>query len=138
VGCSRARVALGSGPPDRLARRRAGKRRRARVRMALGAALALVAAAAGASLWSSGRGASHSAPRLPKASHAAAAAPRLHPPGPIPGYLLIADRGNNRMLLVNSSKHIFWQYPKPGVTPAMPFRFDDDTFFGPQPNRIIS
>jgi hypothetical protein len=62
----------------------------------------------------------------------------LAPPGPIPGYLLIADRGNNRMLLVDSKKRIFWRYPKPGVTPSMPFRFDDDTFFGPRTDRIIS
>jgi hypothetical protein len=63
---------------------------------------------------------------------------KLTPPGPLPGYLLIADRGNNRMLLVNSAKHIFWTYPAPGGTAAMPFRFGDDTFFGPQVDRIIS
>jgi Kelch motif len=63
---------------------------------------------------------------------------KLAPPGPLPGYLLIADRGNNRMLLVSSSKRIFWTYPAHGVTPAMPFRFDDDTFFGPTFDRIIS
>jgi hypothetical protein len=63
---------------------------------------------------------------------------KLAPPGPIPGYLLIADRGNNRMLLMNSSKHIFWTYPPPGGTTTMPFRFDDDTFFGPKIDRIIS
>ena len=62
----------------------------------------------------------------------------LAPPGPIPGYLLIADRGNNRMLLVNSSKHIFWTYPAPAGRTAMPFTFDDDTFFGPRADRIIS
>jgi hypothetical protein len=63
---------------------------------------------------------------------------RLAPPGPIPGYLLIADRGNNRMLLVNSAKHIFWTYPGSEGAPAMAFRFDDDTFFGPNADRIIS
>ncbi|HKU59100.1 MAG TPA: hypothetical protein VJP39_05775 [Gaiellaceae bacterium] len=64
-------------------------------------------------------------------------APALHPPGPIPGYLLIADRGNNRMLLVDSKHHIFWRYPGGGRR-AMPFVFDDDTFFGPNYDRIIS
>jgi hypothetical protein len=59
-------------------------------------------------------------------------------PSPIPGYLLIADRGNNRMLLVGSDKRILWQYPRPGVTPRMPFYFDDDTFFGAQYTQIIS
>jgi hypothetical protein len=63
---------------------------------------------------------------------------RLAPPGPLPGYLLIADRGNNRMLLVDSAKRIYWTYPKAGSTPAMAWRFDDDTFFGPRLDRIIS
>jgi outer membrane protein assembly factor BamB len=71
----------------------------------------------------------------------AGAAPRpkpLDPPPPIPGYLLIADRGNDRMLLVDAKKRIFWRYPRPGTSPAMPFRFDDDTFFGPSHTEIIS
>jgi hypothetical protein len=63
---------------------------------------------------------------------------KLAPPGPIPGYLLIADRGNNRMLLVDSAKHVYWTYPGTGFTPAMPFVFGDDTFFGPRIDRIIS
>jgi hypothetical protein len=62
----------------------------------------------------------------------------LNPPGPIPGYLLIADRGNNRVLLVDSRKRVLWRYPKPGALPAMPFHFDDDVFFGPRFDRIIS
>jgi len=67
------------------------------------------------------------------------AVPSLAPPGPIPGYLLIADRGNNRMLLVDSRGRILWRYPRPGRRPAMPFRFDDDTFFAPgTADRIIS
>jgi hypothetical protein len=61
----------------------------------------------------------------------------LHPPAPIPGYLLIADRGNNRMLLVDGSRRILWRYPA-GPSTAMPFHFDDDTFFGPSHDRIIS
>jgi hypothetical protein len=78
--------------------------------------------------------------RVPLTVKAAAKPQRrpLAPPGPIPGYLLIADRGNNRMLLVGSTKHIFWTYPAPGITTAMPLRFDDDTFFGPRTDRIIS
>ena len=63
---------------------------------------------------------------------------RLAPPPPIPGYLLIADRGNDRMLLVDSAKHVYWQYPPPDGATALPFRFDDDTFFGPRFDRIIS
>ena len=68
----------------------------------------------------------------------ARSSPRLDPPGPIPGYLLIADRGNNRMMLVDSAKHVLWRYPGGGSQLAMPFVFDDDTFFGPRHDRIIS
>jgi hypothetical protein len=63
-------------------------------------------------------------------------APRA--PSPIPGFLLIADRGNDRMLLVDSHKRILWRYPRPGTTPAVPFNFDDDTFFTPGWRGIIS
>lgn len=42
------------------------------------------------------------------------------------------------MLLVNSSKHLFWSYPSSGSSTSMPFRFGDDTFFGPKLDRIIS
>lgn len=42
------------------------------------------------------------------------------------------------MLLVDSAKHVFWRYPAPASSTAMPFRFDDDTFFGPRHDRIIS
>jgi hypothetical protein len=62
--------------------------------------------------------------------------PKRVPPPPNPGYLLIADRGNNRMLLVDGAKHILWRYPT--RRPSVPFRFDDDTFFGPLFDRIIS
>jgi hypothetical protein len=51
-------------------------------------------------------------------------------PTPIPGYLLIADRGNNRVLLVDGDKRVLWRYPATGATPSYPFRFDDDVFFG--------
>jgi hypothetical protein len=67
----------------------------------------------------------------------APARPRSASP-PFPGYLLIADRGNDRMLLVNGRKRILWAYPKPGTRPSMPFNFDDDAFFGPRFDRIVS
>jgi hypothetical protein len=76
-----------------------------------------------------------SAPKQAAVHHLARV--KLHPPGPIPGYLLIADRGNNRMLLVDSARRIYWRYPG-GHAPAMPFIFGDDTFFGPHHDRIIS
>ena len=38
------------------------------------------------------------------------------------GHLLIADRGNNRLLVVNARKHIVWRYPGHG-RPAPPGGF---------------
>ncbi len=58
--------------------------------------------------------------------------------GVLGGYLLIADRGNDRAILVNSRKQVIWSYPRPGMTPSFPFRFDDDTFFTPTYRGIIS
>jgi hypothetical protein len=81
----------------------------------------------------------HATPSAAQTTTARRATPvKLAPPGPFPGYMLIADRGNNRMLLVDGAKRIYWTYPKPGVPTAMPFRFGDDTFFGPRLDRIIS
>jgi hypothetical protein len=60
------------------------------------------------------------------------------PPAPIPGYLLIADRGNNRMLLVDGRKRILWRYPTAGRRPSFPFRYDDDAFFTPGWGGIVS
>lgn len=42
------------------------------------------------------------------------------------------------MLLVDASKRVYWRYPPPGRPTPMPFRFDDDTFFSPAFDRIIS
>jgi hypothetical protein len=54
------------------------------------------------------------------------------PPGPVPGYVLIADRNNNRLLIVSPAKKIVWQFPKPGdVRPGQSFRDPDDAFFTP-------
>jgi hypothetical protein len=58
------------------------------------------------------------------------------PPAPLPGYLLIADRGNDRLLLVDGAKHLLWRYPR--GKPSYPFNFDDDSFFNHDYSRIIS
>jgi hypothetical protein len=55
------------------------------------------------------------------------------------GRLLIADRGNNRLLVVNAEKRVLWRYPGPG-RPAPPggFYFPDDGFFTHGGTGIIS
>ena len=49
---------------------------------------------------------------------------------PFSGRLLIADRGNNRLLVVNAQKHVLWRFPS-RAHPAPPggFYFPDDAFF---------
>ncbi|HET6848571.1 MAG TPA: hypothetical protein VFH74_06915 [Gaiellales bacterium] len=63
---------------------------------------------------------------------------KLRAPRPFPGFLLVADRGNDRALLLDGRKRILWRYPRPGRSPAMPFAYDDDTFFGPGYRTIVS
>ena len=49
---------------------------------------------------------------------------------PFAGLLLIADRGNNRLLVMNAHKHIVWTYPSPNLPPpSFRFYFPDDAFF---------
>jgi hypothetical protein len=53
-------------------------------------------------------------------------------PGPVPGYVLIADRNNDRILLVSPSKRILWRFPRPGdLRPGQSFHDPDDAFFAP-------
>lgn len=48
---------------------------------------------------------------------------------PLPGYLLIADRDNNRLIIVNPSKRIVWRFPAPGeLAPGQQFEGPDDAF----------
>ena len=57
----------------------------------------------------------------------------------LPGYLLIADRGNNRVLVVNPTGHIAWHYPT--ATDLAAHRrllFNDDTFVVPGGQALIA
>lgn len=52
--------------------------------------------------------------------------------GPVPGYVMIADRDNNRIIIVSPSKRIVWSFPHAGdVRPGQSFRDPDDAFFTP-------
>jgi outer membrane protein assembly factor BamB len=58
---------------------------------------------------------------------------------PFSGHLLIADRGDNRLILVDASKHVSWVYPsasRPG--PPGGFYYPDDGFFADHGHSIIS
>jgi hypothetical protein len=58
---------------------------------------------------------------------------------PFSGRLLIADRGNDRLLVVNAAKKILWRFPS-HAHPAPPggFYFPDDAFFTHGGTQIIS
>ena len=54
------------------------------------------------------------------------------PRGPVPGYVLIADRNNDRLLIVSPAKHVVWSFPRLGdVQPTQSFHDPDDAFFTP-------
>jgi DNA-binding beta-propeller fold protein YncE len=56
---------------------------------------------------------------------------------PVPGYLMIADRNNNRILLVSPQKKVVWRFPGP-AGPGASFSGPDDAFFTPGYRRIIT
>lgn len=57
--------------------------------------------------------------------------PSVRPASPLPGYLLIADRDNNRLLLVAPDKRVVWRFPRRGdLGRKQSFREPDDAFFG--------
>ena len=59
--------------------------------------------------------------------------------GPFPGGLLIADRANARILVVNNAGRIVWQFPQKGSLPAG-FRAvnADDAFLAPDGKSIVA
>jgi hypothetical protein len=57
----------------------------------------------------------------------------------VPGYVLIADRNNNRLLIVSPSGRIVWRFPHPGdVRRGQSVRDPDDAFFAPGYTRLVT
>ena len=60
-------------------------------------------------------------------------------PGVLPGPVLIADKLNDRLLVVDPEGRVRWQFPRPGdLRPGQSFRVPDDAFFSPDGKRIIA
>jgi len=60
-------------------------------------------------------------------------------PGPLQGGLLIADRGNNRILLVDPSRHTLWLFPtRHDRQLGRQLVYDDDTFVEPGGKALIT
>ncbi len=84
---------------------------------------------------------SHQRQAARHASYPAAVALGLPPVprGPVPGYILIADRNNNRLLIVSPTGRIVWRFPHPGdVRAGQSFHDPDDAFFTPDWHRLIT
>ena len=54
-------------------------------------------------------------------------------PGRIPGYVMVADRNNDRIVIINPrTNNVVWRFPRPGdVRPGQSFHDPDDAFFTP-------
>jgi DNA-binding beta-propeller fold protein YncE len=60
-------------------------------------------------------------------------------PTALPGPVLIADKLNNRLLVVDPEGRVRWQFPRPGdLPPGMTFRIPDDAFFTSDGRQIIA
>ena len=59
--------------------------------------------------------------------------------GPLPGGLLIADRGNNRILLVDPARRTLWNFPTArDRAQGRKLVFDDDTFVEPGGKSLVT
>jgi hypothetical protein len=60
-------------------------------------------------------------------------------PSALPGPILVADRGNNRLIEVDPQGHIVWEFPRPGdLAAGETFRVPDDAFFTPDGKQIVA
>ena len=60
-------------------------------------------------------------------------------PSALPGPLLIADEGNNRLVEINPSGNVAWEFPRPGdLAPGQTFRVPDDAFFTADGKQIVA
>jgi len=60
-------------------------------------------------------------------------------PSVLPGPLLIADAGGNRVLIIDSSGRTMWQFPRPGdLSAGQTFKAPDDAWFTPNGRQIIA
>jgi hypothetical protein len=64
---------------------------------------------------------------------------RVHIRGPLPGALLIADRGNDRTILVDPARRVLWHFPTAADRArGIHLNFNDDAFVEPGGRAIVS
>jgi len=89
--------------------------------------------------------------RTPSQRHAAATPWHLQPPqgrghlakgsnpSVLPGPVLIADRANSRLLVVDPQGRVRWRFPRPGdLSARQRFRVPDDAFVSPNGRDIVA
>jgi DNA-binding beta-propeller fold protein YncE len=60
-------------------------------------------------------------------------------PSALPGPILVADRGNNRLIEVDPQGHVIWEFPRTGdLAAGETFRVPDDAFFTPDGKQIVA
>lgn len=60
-------------------------------------------------------------------------------PSVLPGPILIADKLNNRLLIIDARGRSLWQFPRPGdLASGQSFKIPDDAFFTPDGRQIIA
>lgn len=60
-------------------------------------------------------------------------------PSVLPGPVLIADKLNNRLVIVDREGRVRWVFPRPGdLAPGQSFQIPDDAFFSPNGKDIIA
>ncbi len=59
-------------------------------------------------------------------------------PSALPGPLLIADEGNNRLVEIDPHGNVVWEFPRPGdLAPGQTFKVPDDAFFTADGTEIV-
>lgn len=91
----------------------------------------LAAAATGAAPTSNATGPAVPGPSAPAATPSPEPAARSIRGGPYAGGLLVADRGNDRLLIIDGAGRILWHFPVTGSLPAGQTFSADDAFVSP-------
>ncbi len=60
-------------------------------------------------------------------------------PSVLPGPIVIADKHNNRLVVVSPQGQVLWQWPQPGdLAPGQTFKVPDDVFVSPDGTSLIA
>jgi hypothetical protein len=123
-------------PREELRRRRQLQRERRYRRRRLTAALIVAAPIVVLIAWLAFGGSHHGSGSAPRARLLTRAG---SDPSVLPGPVLIADRGNDRLLEVDPAGHVVWRFPRPGdLRPGQTFKSPDDAFFDPTGRYVVA